>query len=328
MNDSIKKYVKFGSSFASGLFLFGFLLYFCGFEHVSDLKNIRFFPLFAAILATVGLTGSFTWRWRMLVRAISDGHILHWLRTYHFLMLSQLASFLLPKELVDLGGRVLWLKKDQGIPLMKAGISVIWDRCFDLLTVVMFLIGSLPYWLSRESEPRYWWVWLVFCGAPFVGGFFLILGNRFINTARALFVKIITLLYTLPGIRKTPPSIERLSQLPFSLLLKLYCLSIVKFVFLAGQNILFMKALDVPIAPVILLMGTPVSQLAFLFSISPGGLGFLEAGWFSILLFKGVSREYVAVFLIGGRLLLILCMTAIFLIVHIIYQIIGKNVGH
>jgi uncharacterized membrane protein YbhN (UPF0104 family) len=57
--------------------------------------------------------------------------------------------------------------------------------------------------------------------------------------------------------------------------------------------------IDVP--PLLVFVGIPIAQLGLLFSVTPGALGALEAGWLGVLLLAGLPRPEIAAFLIAQR---------------------------
>jgi uncharacterized membrane protein YbhN (UPF0104 family) len=48
-------------------------------------------------------------------------------------------------------------------------------------------------------------------------------------------------------------------------------------------------------------MGACVTQLAVVFSVTPGSLGFLEGGWWAVLSLASLSQEQFTFFVIGRR---------------------------
>jgi len=313
-----KKHKRYFIQTAAGLLLFGAVIYICGIENLLKLKRINTVPFLFSILSTLGITAFLTWRWRSLIIALKTGSDIEWLGLYRFFMLSRLASYVLPKDLVDLGGRTIWLNKACRVPLLQAGSSVVLDRFFDLFTAMVFLAGTLPYWLDCFSDPVYN---VISIGLSFVlGGLFLLFGYPLLELLMLFGLKILRRLCELPWINKKPPEYSSLPGLEKPVLLKLYSISVLKNVLLAVQYILFMMALDLDISPMLLLMGTPVSQLVFVLSFAPGGIGVLEAGWFSILMLKGVPREHIAIYLVGQRVLTIVCTAVVTAVISAVYM--------
>jgi uncharacterized membrane protein YbhN (UPF0104 family) len=70
---------------------------------------------------------------------------------------------------------------------------------------------------------------------------------------------------------------------------------------LAARLVLISQALRLDIPWYLLLMGVSITQLALIFSVTPGSLGFLEGGWAAVLGLAGLSLENISVFVIGRR---------------------------
>lgn len=69
------------------------------------------------------------------------------------------------------------------------------------------------------------------------------------------------------------------------------------------QTGLIASALGTPISPSLLVIGAPVVNFTNLLAVTPGGLAIVEASWFGILYFGGVSTGDAKLFVVGQRLL-------------------------
>jgi uncharacterized membrane protein YbhN (UPF0104 family) len=70
---------------------------------------------------------------------------------------------------------------------------------------------------------------------------------------------------------------------------------------LAARMVLIGLALRLEIPWYLLLMGVSVTQLALVFSVTPGSLGFLEGGWAAVLGLAGLTIDQITTFLLGRR---------------------------
>jgi uncharacterized membrane protein YbhN (UPF0104 family) len=70
---------------------------------------------------------------------------------------------------------------------------------------------------------------------------------------------------------------------------------------LAARLIFIANALRLEIPWYLLAMGVSVTQLALIFSVTPGSLGFLEGGWGAVLGLGGLSLDQFTFFVIGRR---------------------------
>jgi uncharacterized membrane protein YbhN (UPF0104 family) len=80
-----------------------------------------------------------------------------------------------------------------------------------------------------------------------------------------------------------------------------FLLTLAMYGLLSARLFLISEALRLEIPWYLLGMGVCVTQLALIFSVTPGSLGFLEGGWGAVLGLAGLSLEQFAVFVIGRR---------------------------
>ncbi|MEE8575066.1 MAG: flippase-like domain-containing protein [Thermodesulfobacteriota bacterium] len=302
-----------------GFVLFGILIYFVGTEHLSQLKNVKALPFILAILMTFCMHASVGLRWRKIVGVLTRKQNSSIWKYIHCIIYNAVLINLLPKELAEVGGRTLWLNKSEKIPFIQAGATVFWDRFFDLFILAVVLIGSIPFWFAWGQDPKIYFITILLSIS--VGFIFLVVGNIYFEKFSGFFSLCWDIIYKLPVLRNRERHKVALSpgRLPAKVLLTVFILSFLKFSFMAFRNLLFAMALGLSIPPAILLLGTPISQLTFVLSFTPGGLGIVEAGWLSILLFKGVPESLISVFLVGQRIITIVAVATVFLVAHIIY---------
>jgi uncharacterized membrane protein YbhN (UPF0104 family) len=70
---------------------------------------------------------------------------------------------------------------------------------------------------------------------------------------------------------------------------------------LSARMILVALALRLEIPWYYLGMGVSVAQLAIVFSVTPGSVGFLEGGWAAVLGLAGLTLDQITTFLLGRR---------------------------
>jgi uncharacterized membrane protein YbhN (UPF0104 family) len=80
-----------------------------------------------------------------------------------------------------------------------------------------------------------------------------------------------------------------------------FLLTLIMYTLLSARLYFIAQALRLQIPWHLLAMGICVTQLAIIFSVTPGSLGFLEGGWGAVLGLAGLSLEQFTVFVIGRR---------------------------
>lgn len=284
-----------------GLALFGLLIGLGGADSLRQLGRLQPIPLAGALLATLGITSAIAGRWGILANALGGGRVAAWHDYYHCFIVSRALGFILPKDVTDLGGRTVWLNQLHGLALSRAGTSVLCDRLSDVLSTSIFLLAALPYWLGWVRAPVA--IGLMLGLATVVGGL-LFVGYRPLVTGAAWLANGgLRLAHRLPWLRKRSFGLLSVTGLDRGIVLWVYLFSLAKFVCTAGRLVFFALALSLPISPTLILLGTPVGQLSYLFAFTPGGLGIFEVGWFAILRVGGVATEYATTFVVGQRIL-------------------------
>lgn len=308
---------------AIGLLLFGFFVYLNGAESFSQLGQLQLIPLGGALLATLGITGSIAGRWGTLGNAICGSRVASWLNYYHYFIINRALGFILPKDVTDLVGRSVWLKQLHGLSLPQAGASVVFDRLFDVISATMFLLASLPYWLGWVSAAA--GIVLMLGFATVVGGLLFVGHRPLLTGGEWLMNRGFWLIHRVPWLRKCSSNLLNLSLLDRGVIIRAYLFSLIKFSCTAGRLVLFAVALSVPISPMLILLGTPVGQLAYLFAFTPGGLGIFEAGWFGILRIGGVTTEHIMIFVVGQRILTVILVGILAIFSQILYMLYGRH---
>jgi uncharacterized membrane protein YbhN (UPF0104 family) len=83
--------------------------------------------------------------------------------------------------------------------------------------------------------------------------------------------------------------------------LQAFLLTLVMYGLLSARLFFIAQALRLDVPWHLLAMGIAVTQLAVVFSVTPGSLGFLEGGWAAVLGLGGVTLDQFTTFVIGRR---------------------------
>jgi uncharacterized membrane protein YbhN (UPF0104 family) len=300
-----------------GLALFGLLIHLGGVESLRQLVHLRPIPLIGALLATLGITSAIAWRWGTLANALGGDRVAAWPDYFHYFIVGRALGFVLPKDIIDLGSRTVWLNHQHSLALPKASASVALDRLSDVLTFLVFLLAALPFWLGWVQAPV--GIGLMLGMATLVGGLLFVVHRPLVAGAGWLLNRGLRLVNQMPWLRRRSLETLDVTGLDRGMVLRVYLFGLVKFGFTAARLVLFAMALSLPISPTLILLGTPLGQLSYLFAFTPGGLGIFEAGWFAILILGGVAAGHATTFVVGQRVLtmaliaiLVLCSQILF----------------
>jgi uncharacterized membrane protein YbhN (UPF0104 family) len=83
--------------------------------------------------------------------------------------------------------------------------------------------------------------------------------------------------------------------------LRAYGLTVLRYALMAARFAAVSQAVGIDVPPLWVFVGIPIAQLGLLFSVTPGALGAMEAGWLGVLLLAGLPRPQIVTFLIAQR---------------------------
>ena len=276
-------------------------------QSLARLGQLEPAPTILAFVVTVALTAAVTSRWRILTNALAGRAAAHWRQYYHYFIISRLLGFVLPKDVTDLGSRALCLKRFHRMPLASAGSSVLFDRLFDLRMAGMMLVAVAPFWLGWISAAQ---------GIMTMAAMVMAIGVALLALHQTVVAIPISAMNAAAQVvsrlrRRTPPNRLSTNTLDRNVVLCAYAISVMKFALTAARMVFFCAALGLDVSPWLVVLATPVGQLAYVLAFTPGGLGIFELGWFGILRYAEVTALDAATFVVGQRVLTLLMVGAL-----------------
>jgi hypothetical protein len=218
---------------------------------------------------------------------------------FHYLALTRLVGQVLPTVLVDVFGRSAALKAAGSQSRLGQLIApVVLERVLDLLLPLCLLVWAiavhvsvLPPWLDP-------WVSLGLLVALFV-----------LAAIPMLHPLVRAALLAYGWLRRLRRRDRSLPLPPTPTVTVQLSARIVVFGVLRYASIQFQywgagAGLGVLLAPLVLVMATPLAQLAGLVGLTPGGLGMQEGGWVAALEQLGEAPAAIVVFMAGTRLMM------------------------
>ncbi len=316
LSGSMRKHLL---SLAIGLTLIGMLIAFGGADNLKQLDTIHPVPLAIAFMLTLGINTAIAGRWGILANSLDGRRVAGWLDYAHYFLISRALGFVLPKDVTDLGSRTLSLNQIHHMSLTRASASVLLDRVADMLIAGVFTLTVLPFWLN-------WWspqmTLLMMIGVALCGAIALLLAQHWLSRHTVqMYNSSLRLIYRLPLLRKRSPVLLETTNLSGQTIFHAYLFSLLKFGCTAGRMVYFALALGLSIPASLLILGTPLGQVSYLFSFTPGGLGIFEAGWFAILTLGEVAPAEIATFVVGQRVLTLAIILLLALGSQIVYTL-------
>ena len=303
----------------TGLALFAIFLSLGGLAPLEDYQQTRW-PLAACAAGlSLPISALATWRWRLLTRALVNDPGPGWFAYYRCFIVARALALILPKEMVDLGGRALWQNKVAKVSLPTAGFVVAIDRLFDVILLPALLFVTGAYWLGWLGAAAS--IYLTVALAAVLG---IILSIRFgtaigrLESLLAGAVKIAARIKWLRGIKVPPLGTASLNR---SSVGRAYCLTVSKYALTILQVILLSNALSLTISSATFALAAPLGQLSFLLAVTPGALGIFEAGSFGALTMLGTSAEQASAIVTANRLLMFSAVGILALMTQLLHLI-------
>jgi uncharacterized protein (TIRG00374 family) len=247
------------------------------------------------------------YRWSLLARRVVGQRICAYRYFLTYQVIGMLIGQVVPITVGMLGGRPVALSLSQQVSLRRSALSVLIDKVFDLILALLLFVPVALYLVGWIELPV---ALAVMAGLVAIGA--LVIGwqyERAVRLASVAGARVAQPLTRIPLvgrrlIRHLPEQLERLSQevlVPNRLALRAFALTAGMYALLAARMVLIGLALRLEIPWYLLLMGVSVTQLALVFSVTPGSLGFLEGGWAAVLGLAGLTIDQITTFLLGRR---------------------------
>jgi uncharacterized protein (TIRG00374 family) len=223
-------------------------------------------------------------------------------------MIGMLVGQVVPITVGMLGGRPAALSLSRGVPFRRAALSVFLDKAFDLLLALLVAIPGVLYLAGWVKLPPVLGAigGLIIIGLLLLGWQYEAAVQRFGRTASRLaqpFARVPVIGRRL--VRRLPEQLERLATGNFvsnGVAVRAFFLTVVMYSLLSVRLFFIAQALRLEIPWYLLALGASVAQLALIFSVTPGSLGFLEGGWAAVLVgLGGLSQVQFLYFVIGRR---------------------------
>lgn len=255
-------------------------------------------------LAVALLQGTIVWlaalKWILILRA-NGGQGLPLTSALGATAIGTLAGQVIPIQLATPALRA-WIAKAHGISATRAVGTSLLEQVFEIIVLgAMAMAGVLTHVAGLSLAQGGGLALAIAAGMTvFVGP-----GLRLAHAVARVFSRQFGGLFA--GLAE---GFERAGRLPHRLMFQLTGLSLLRYVLLAGLNVVLLVRLAPQADPLVLLAAVPLVQLLTALPIVPAGLGLVEMTWSGLLMTQGLSPAEVA----GTALALRLVSTAGFLL--------------
>ncbi len=292
----------------AGVLVFALILYLGGIEAWQQIIQGDWMYVLAALAVTLLWNMVAAYRWSLVAHQVGGDPAIcpyRYYFTYH--MIGMVTGQVVPITVGMLGGRPAALSLSRGVSLRRAALSVFLDKLFDLILALLLAGPVVVYLVDWIDLP----LGLGLMGSAVLAGVILVgwQYERMMRLVGRMASHLARPLTHVPVIgrrlvRRLPQQLERLSTetlLSNRMAVRVLVLTLVMYGLLSARLFFIAQALRLDIPWHLLTMGVSVTQLALIFSVTPGSLGFLEGGWWAVLSLAGLTQEQFYFFVIGRR---------------------------
>ena len=296
---------------AAGLLLYLGILRLAGvdLETLNFLQSLNWGSLFFSFLLTLLLTGFISYRWALLANGLAGYRALSQLDSYFYVLAGRSIGFVLPKDLSDMVVRTLFLARRNKVPLHVSTSSLILDKMLDLIVSAVFVGPALFFMLGQATLSEALTLLLIL-------GVFVFLVLLF---GSPLVLRVIFFFYNLASgfvlrlLRREVHPVQPVSLPPKTFAIG-YLASVAKQLCIGLRAFFLGQAVGIFLSPLAFLFGASITQMSYVISVTPDGLGVYDAAWYGVLSLGGVSDSAIGSFLILQRVFIILVIGALTLL--------------
>jgi uncharacterized protein (TIRG00374 family) len=291
----------------AGVLAFALILYFGGVEAWQQILDGDWRYVLAALGVTLAWNLVATYRWSLIANQLFGHEVCAFRYYFTYQMIGMLIGQVVPITVGMLGGRPVALSLSQQVSLRRSALSVVLDKLFDLILALLLVTPVTLYLVGWIERP----VAFGIMAGVVLGAILLIAWQyeRVLRLVGQVGARLAQPLAWVPVIgrrlaQRLPQQLERLSGdalVRNRTAVQAFLLTLVMYTLLSARLFFISQALQLDIPWYLFPMGVAVTQLAVVFAVTPGSLGFLEGGWAAVFAWAGLSLEQFATFVIGRR---------------------------
>lgn len=274
-----------------GLVLFAGIIYFLsGADSLAAIGHIKVSHLLIITVITLAINGVGAFRWKLLLSGFGIAN-LRWRLLFENIMLARLTGHAFSNIIGDVAVRVHGLHHEK-VKASGVIISVVAEKTFEALLLLSVLVG---------------WFFLVLTG---VGEAHSNYYGLLISGLVLAFTSQLPFRFAFWWFKRKRMGLEGEDQIVPGFLpgLQVAGLSLLKYLLVTFRFVTVFWMLGITMDPLKVFYGTSFAQLGLAGSITPGGIGLVEAGWTGYLAYIGVATSSIGQFLLVQRVVITICI--------------------
>ncbi len=304
------------------ILLLGLLAYFGDVSSLTRLPEIKWGFVFLIFLCTLFFSLSHNFRWKGIVDHISGEKRESFSSLYRYLLNSYAFGIVVPLDVSLAGVRSYYLRQSQQLSMSLAIFSVLLDRFLDVIIFIVLVLPSFLLITGAASAPLAILIVLLF-----LLGLSLLIrwkkGDTFSFLLKSYRIGLVRVFSKVPVLRKWIPLKGEVTEMEChfdqSSVFQIMGWNVIKYIFLSLRFYFTGQALGVPFSLIQGFFFIPFIQLSGFISITPGGLGVVEAGTYGALLLMGIPKSQILLFVFGQRILLMFTLLCLVVLNHLLY---------
>lgn len=318
-------------SLVAGILVFGVVLYWGGADALKRVVGANPVYLGCVFTATGLITFLGSLRWGVIVNSMEGRKVCSRRYFYYYQIVGKAVGLFASRNVGDLGARPLAMKMSGSLPLGKALYSSFVDKMFDFWLLFLLVIPVLLYLSKLVALNVYLALLLIFVTLGSIVGAskYESLLNFFLRLVETSMRRIATL-PVLGGI-VSKRILKRLEHVrgrfggENKIAAQAQLLTLLKYVFMIFRAYGISMALNLNIPLGAMFVAMPIVQASALLSVTLGGLGIQELGWYGALALAGVENSRIVVFLIGQRAYVFLSILILAVLSHTTVLLVSKS---
>ncbi|MFC1976013.1 lysylphosphatidylglycerol synthase transmembrane domain-containing protein [Chloroflexota bacterium] len=219
------------------------------------------------------------------------------------------------------------LNRMSSVSLKKGVYATFVEKVFDLIFIFALIIPAILYLFDLATTYTFLLISATLLAFLF---YFLVRKNaKFVAVLKQTIFQGYHILKKIPLLSRLAKdkyltninNLDKLRLLEKKTLTYLFGMTCLRYFFVFSRLFFLVAALGLSIPLNVLLAGVPVAQLSLILAFTPGALGVLEGGWYTVFRLAGVSEVDSVAFLIGQRVYWLIFISIIFLINYLIFGV-------
>jgi uncharacterized membrane protein YbhN (UPF0104 family) len=266
---------------------------------IHKFTDIRWYSAWPVLLWTMCINLFAALRWQILMKHLSLPDI-PLSKLLKVMVAGRIVGLSTSQMLGDMGSRLTYLKL-KNIDMKKGSLSILLDKLLEFLLLLSVGIALSGWFILEKAGDRVPLFYIIISILIFLGF------TWFLPRISGLAVKLLKT----DRIPADGPYFR-----PFRIQYLLVFLTLCKYVAVVLRFLVILGLCGISLSFEKAFLGTMLAQLGMVIGITPGGLGFVEAGWAGALHFYNINQALIIKFLVLQRLLV---LAAVILLAFIVF---------